>query len=60
MKSNSTWRFVLAIVGASLAAAGFICIVVANWNKLTACVASLGKKRSACPEFDDFDDDYTT
>ena len=52
-----TWHFVLMIVGLSLAAAGLICMLVASWDKLAACARNLGKKRSACPEFDDYDDD---
>lgn len=54
---KNTWRFILAIVGVSLAAAGLMIVVVSNWEKLAASVQSLGKKHSACPEFDDYDDD---
>ena len=54
---KSTWRFVLMIVGLSLAAAGTVCLIVASWDKLAACAGSLCKKRGTYPEFDDYDDD---
>ena len=31
---KSTWRFVLKIVGLSLALAGLICVVIGFWDKL--------------------------
>ena len=46
-------RFVLKIVGASLTLAGFVCLVIGYWDKLTAphhCC--LGKKRPS--EYDDY------
>ncbi|MBD5160872.1 MAG: hypothetical protein HDT14_02400 [Oscillibacter sp.] len=62
MKSSSTWRFVLKIVGASLAAAGLICLLIGFWDKLTAHTAAVKGKLSGkcfcrCSEFDDYDDD---
>lgn len=54
---DRTWRTILAIVGLCLAVTGLICVIVVNMDKLTARVQSLGKKHSACPEFDDYDDD---
>ena len=61
MKSSSTWRFVLKIVGLSLAAAGLICLLVGFWDKLAedaaAVKSALSRKRGCCPEFDDYDDD---
>ena len=61
MKKGSTWRFVLKIVGASLALAGVICLVIGYWDKLMAGGAAVGKavasKRGCrCSEFDDYDD----
>lgn len=58
---KSTWRFVLKIVGLSLALAGLICVVIGFWDKLAeeavaAKNAVCGKCRP-CPEFDDYDDD---
>lgn len=58
---KSTWRFVLKIVGLSLALAGLICVVIGFWDKLAEEAAAAkdavcGKRRS-CPEFDDYDDD---
>ena len=59
MKSSSTWRFVLKIVGLSLAAAGLICLVVGFWDKLAEqAVAVKGKLcKGGCSEFDDYNDD---
>ena len=60
MKSSSTWRFVLKIVGLSLAAAGVICVIVGCWDKLAEDAAALKDKLSGkgcCSEFDDYDDD---
>lgn len=48
-------RFVLKIVGASLALAGFVCLIIGYWDKLTAphhfCLC---KKRPS--EYDDYAD----
>ena len=60
MKKNSTWRFVLKIVGASLAVAGLICLIVGYWDKLTACGSAIAEKckcKCGCSEFDDYDDE---
>lgn len=61
MKSSSTWRFVLKIIGLSLAAAGLVCLLVGSWDKLMEDAAAvrdkLSSKRCACSEFDDYDDD---
>lgn len=59
---KSTWRFILKIVGVSLALAGTICLVVGYWDKLMAdcqaCRKALaGKCKGRCSEFDDYDDD---
>lgn len=59
---KGTWRFVLKIVGASLALAGMICLVVGYWDKMMAgcetCRKALaGKCKCRCSEFDDYDDD---
>ena len=59
-KIESTWRFVMKIVGASLAVAGFVCLVIAYWDKLTACVNSIGarcKSKCECSEYEDYADD---
>ena len=45
-----TARFVLKIVGAALSLAAIVCLTIAFWNKLTACL--LSKQES-----DDYDDD---
>lgn len=60
MKKTSTWRFVLKIVGASLAFAGGVCLVVACWDKLAGSCCGLrdalhGKGKYS--EFSDYEDE---
>ena len=55
-------RFVLKIVGVSLALAGIICLLVSCWESLEAGGERMmekmrGKCRRYCPEVDDYDDD---
>ena len=59
MNSSSTWRFVLKIIGLSLAVAGLICLLVGFWDKLAEEAAAAKKALCGgrCPEFDDYDDD---
>lgn len=59
MKSSSTWRFVLKIVGLSLAAAGLICVLIGFGDKLAESFCAVKGKLSKCDcsEFDDYDDD---
>lgn len=60
MKKQSTWRFVLKIVGVSLAAAGVICLVIGYWDKLMAFFGSIGDKcKCKCvdSEYDDYNDE---
>ena len=47
-----TARFILKIIGASLALAASVCLVIAFWDRLTALLHNLLK-----PECDDYDDD---
>jgi len=56
---KSTWRFVMKIIGLSLALAGLICLVIGYWSKLAEDAAALSGKLHCkrCPEFDDYDDD---
>lgn len=57
---KSTWRFVMKIVGLSLALAGAICLIIGCWDKLAEDAAVVADKlhgKRSCPEFDDFDDD---
>lgn len=58
---KSTWRFVLKIVGLSLAVAGLICVIIGFWDKLaedvTAVAGSLRGRHGKYPEFSDYDDD---
>mgnify|MGYP003297639090 CR=1 FL=1 len=58
MKKQNTWRFVLKIVGVSLAAAGLICLLIGYWDKLMAFFGSIGEKcKGSCSEFDDYEDE---
>ena len=59
MKSTSTWRFVMKIVGLSLVLAGLICLVVGFWDKLAEDAVAVADKlsRKHAPEFDDYDDE---
>ena len=56
---KSTWRFVMKIIGLSLALAGVICLVIGFWDKLAEEAAAAKKALCGgrCPEFDDYDDD---
>lgn len=55
---KSTWRLVLKIVGATLAVAGLVCLLIGYWDKLMAgCSAVADKCRCKCSEFDDYDDE---
>lgn len=59
-------RFVLKIVGASLAVAGFVCLIIGYWDRLTHCFSSCGdkavkvvdsaRKKPRPAEYDDFAD----
>lgn len=60
MKKQSMWRFVVQIVGASLALAGVICLLIAHWDRLTAGLRAFFAKCAdirSCPEFDDYADE---
>ncbi len=56
MKKQSIWRLVVQIVGASLALAGIICLLVAYWDKLAALCTKC-KGACACPESEDYADE---
>lgn len=47
-----TARFILKIIGASLALAASVCLVIAFWDRLTSLLHNLLR-----PESDDYDDD---
>ncbi len=50
-------RFVLKVVGFTLAAAASICCVIAYWDKITEAVHCLGKKLGvASAQRDEYDD----
>lgn len=55
---SKTARFVMKIVGASLALAAFICLLIGGWHDLSVAGSGL-KKRLAKrfgSEYDDYDD----
>lgn len=56
---KSTWRLVMEIVGAALAVAGLVCLLIAYWDKLTEGFALLMDKCKCkhCLEDDDFADE---
>jgi len=44
-----TARFVLKIVGAALAVAAAVCLIIGLWDKITACKC----KKQECEDYDD-------
>lgn len=60
MKKQSIWRFVVQIVGVSLALAGLICLLVAYWDKLVSSIGALCNKCKgdcASAESEDYEDE---
>lgn len=57
MRKRSVWRFVLKIVGASLAAAGLICLIVGGWDRLAQGGSSVRSALRRRSEYDDYDDE---
>ena len=55
---KSTWRFVLKIVGLSLALAGLVCMIAGFWDALDSAGGVLRARHHRYPEFDDYDDDF--
>ena len=53
---GKTARMVLKIVGASLALAAFICILIGSWSELMAGAAKLKKKLNPKTEPNEYDD----
>ena len=57
-KTESTWRFILKVVGAFFAIAGLACLLVAYWDKLTAGISAIGEKcKCRRSELEDFEDE---
>ena len=56
---NKTARMIMKIVGASLAFAAFVCLLIGSWNDLAASCCSVKKRLSQkfSSEYDDYDDD---
>lgn len=52
MKKVSTWRLVLEIVGAALAVAGVVCLVIAFWDRLAEGVRLLCAKCKKSESYD--------
>lgn len=63
MNDKSNWRFILKIVGASLAFAGAVCAIVGYWDELMASVRAarevlqVKKLQRRSAEYDDYADD---
>lgn len=58
MKKQSRLCFVVQIVGASLALAGIICLLIARWDRVTACLHSFFTRCAdifSCPDLDEYD-----
>ena len=48
-------RFILKIVGAALALAGLVCLLIGSWDRVVAlCPTCIPKKRTS--EYDDYAD----
>ena len=57
-KTESTWRFILKVVGAFFAIAGLACLLVAYWDKLAAFFGAIGEKcKCRRAEFNDYEDE---
>jgi len=56
---NKTAQMVLKIIGASLALAAFVCLLIGGWHDLSVGCCGLKKrlKRRFGSEYDDYDDE---
>jgi len=58
---NKTARMVMKIIGASLALAAFVCLLIGGWHDLKVGVCGLksrmGRKCCSNPEYDDYADE---
>ena len=57
---NKTARLVLRIVGASLAFAAFVCLMIAGWHDFSVGCSGMKKRwaeRFGSSEFNDYEDD---
>jgi hypothetical protein len=57
---NNTARMVMKIIGASLALAAVVCLLIGAWDDLSAGVCKIKErlsKKKQCSEFDDYADD---
>ena len=56
MRKISAWRLILEIIGAALAVAGMVCLVIAYWDRLAARVRLICANCKG-PEIGDFADE---
>ena len=56
---SKTARMVLKIVGASLAFAAFVCLLIGGWHDLSVGYSGMRNRwnRNANSEYDDYDDE---
>ena len=57
---SKTARMVLKIVGASLAFAAFVCLIIGGWHDLEVGVSGMKQnwnRRFGSDEYDDYDDE---
>ena len=54
---SKTARMVMKIIGASLAFAAFVCLLIGGWHDLSVGCCGMKKRLSQSSEYDDYDDD---
>ena len=56
---SKTARMVMKIIGASLALAAFVCLLIGGWHDLSVAGAGMKKRLSQkfSSEYDDYDDE---
>jgi len=59
MKMSKTASMVMKIIGASLAFAAFVCLLIGGWHDLSVAGSGIKKSlvRRFCSEYDDYDDE---
>lgn len=56
---SKTAQMVMKIIGASLALAAFVCLVIGGWHDLSVGYCGMKKRlmHKFCSEYDDYDDE---
>ena len=56
---SKTARMVMKIIGASLAFAAFVCLLIGGWHDLSVCACGLKKRlcNKCNPEYQDYADE---